>query len=192
MLFPFLFPREMERKLNVTKSAPLIVNWHRWYWLWTVLKVNLKAGWIWNDRYLNTGYNKALTDWISWRSAFANCRFFQILSDYSTEIFALLACQLEGRIWKVFFVNAMWFYETENVFVRFSPLCRHFFSLCFFVYISRCVTHSVQRVLVKISFHTSVLICKVETSVFVNKVPVLPYITSRFSIWNIPRSILGG
>ena len=26
-----------------------------------------------------------------------------------------------------------------------------------FVYISRCVTHSVQRVLVKISFHTSVL-----------------------------------
>ena len=29
---------------------------------------------IWNDRY-----NKALTDPISWRLAFADCRFFQIL-----------------------------------------------------------------------------------------------------------------
>ena len=49
-----------------------------------------------------------------------------------------------------------------------------------FVYISRSVTHSVQRVLVKISFHTSVLICKAETSVFVNKVPVLSCSISGF------------
>ena len=49
-------------------------------------------------------------------------------------------------------------------FLRFVDISFHF------VYISRCVTHSVQRVLVKISFHTSVLICKAKTSVFVNKV----------------------
>ena len=71
-------------------------------------------------------------------------------------------------------------------FLRFVDISFHF------VYISRRVTHSVQRVLVKISFHTSVLICKAETSVFVNKVPVLSCSTSGFSMWNIPRSILGG
>ena len=49
-----------------------------------------------------------------------------------------------------------------------------------FVYISRCVTG--QRVLVKISFHTSVLICKAETLVFANKVPVLSCSISGFSI----------
>ena len=56
----------------------------------------------------------------------------------------------------------------------FSCDCLRFVESSFhFVYISRCVTHSVQRVLVKISFRTTVLICKAETSVFVNKVPVL-------------------
>ena len=59
-------------------------------------------------------------------------------------------------------------------FLRFVDISFHF------VYISRCVTHSVQRVLVKISFHTSVLICKAETSVFVNKVPVLSCSVSGF------------
>ena len=61
-------------------------------------------------------------------------------------------------------------------FLRFVDISFHF------VYISRCVTHSVQRVLVKISFHTSVLICKAETSVFVNKGPVLSCSISDFSM----------
>lgn len=59
-------------------------------------------------------------------------------------------------------------------FLRFVDISFHF------VYISRCVTHSVQRVLVKISFHTSVLICKAETSVFVNKVAVLVFQFERY------------
>ena len=61
-------------------------------------------------------------------------------------------------------------------FVRFVDISFHF------VYISRCVKHSVQRVLVKTSFHTIVLTCKAETSVFVNKVPVLSCSISAFSI----------
>ena len=71
-------------------------------------------------------------------------------------------------------------------FLRFVDISFHF------VYISRCVTQSVQMVLVEISFHTSVLICKAETSVFVNKVPVLS--CSYFgkfgsNLWASPFSI---
>ena len=49
-------------------------------------------------------------------------------------------------------------------------------------HISLCVMHIVQRVPVKISFHTSVLIRKAETSVFVNKRTVLSCSVSGFSI----------
>ena len=62
------------------KRFPFLQNksvyWHRLIMTLNILKVSLKACWIWNDRYLNTGYNKVLTDPISWHLAFANCRFF--------------------------------------------------------------------------------------------------------------------
>ena len=51
-----------------------------------------------------------------------------------------------------------------------------------FVYISRCVTHNVQRVPIKISFHISVSIRKGETSGYVDKVTVLLCSVSGFSI----------
>ena len=78
---------------------------------------------------------------------FDDCRFFQILSYYSTEMFALLACQLEGPIRKAFFLSMPCDSMRQKMFscdfLRFVDISFHF------VYISRCVTHSVQRVLVK-------------------------------------------
>ena len=49
-----------------------------------------------------------------------------------------------------------------------------------FVYIPRYVTHSVQRAPVNI-IHTSVLICKAETSVLVNEITVLSCSITVFS-----------
>ena len=93
---------------------------------------------IWNDRYLNRGYNKALTDPISWRLAFADCRFFQILSDYSTEIFALLACQLGGLIWKEFFCQYHVILWDRNYFrAIFTALSTFLFTLFTFHVVSR-------------------------------------------------------
>ena len=156
-----------------------------WQWLWTILKVNLKACWIWNDRY-----NKALTDPISWRLAFADCRFFPNFVRLFDRNLCFTGFSARRAYLKSIFLSMPCDSMRQKMFscdfLRFVDICFHF------VYISRCVTHSVQRVLVKISFHTSVLICKAETSLFVNKVPVLSCSISDFSMWNIPRSILGG
>lgn len=69
--------------------------------------------------------------------------FDRIVSNYSPESFALLACFLERRISIAFFCQAMWFCETEIILVRFSSLCCHLFHR---VYISLCVSHGVRRV----------------------------------------------
>ena len=99
--------------------------------------------------------------------SFRRLPFFQIFSDYSTEIFALLACQLEGIILKAIFLLMPCDSMRQKLFLcdflRFVDISFHF------VYISHCVTHSLQRAPVNISFHTSILICRAETSVLVKK-----------------------
>ena len=155
------------------------------------MKVDLKPCWIWSDRYFlhYTGYNEAFADQISWRLAFADCHFSKFCQTIRQKCLVYWLFRWKGLFEKQFYVNAMWFYETEIIFVDFL----RFVDISFhFVYIPRCVTHSVQRAPVKISFHTSVLICKAETSVLVNEITVLSCSITGFSIWNIPRSILGG
>ena len=133
------------------------------------MKVDLKPCWIWNDRYFlqYTGYNKAFADQISWRLAFADCHFSKFCQIFRQKCLLYWLFSWKGLFEKQFYVNAMWFYETEII-LWFSPFCRHSFH---FVYIPRCVMHSVQRSPVKSSFHTSV--CKAETSVLVNKITAL-------------------
>lgn len=144
---------------------------------------------------------KSLLDlkWSIWQSAhwsdfvtfsFRRLPFFPNFVRLFDRNLCFTGFQLEGPIRKAFFLSMPCDSMRQKMFscdfLRFVDISFHFVS------ISRCVTHSVQRVLVKISFHTSVLICKAETSVFVNKVTVLSCSISGFSIWNIPRSILGG
>ena len=81
------------------------------------------------------------------------------------ESLALLACQPQKFISIVFFIKAMWFYKPEIVFVRFPSFCRHFF---YFVCISRCLTHGVRGIPVKISLQASVLTFRAEMPVLAN------------------------
>ena len=75
---------------------------------------------------------------IRFRDVKLDCRFFQILSDYSTEIFALLAFQLEGPIWKAFFFQCHVILWDKKCFrAIFSALSTFLFTLFTFHVASR-------------------------------------------------------
>ena len=72
--------------------------------------------------------------------------FFQILSDYSTEIFALLACLLEALIWKAIFSPCHAILWDRNYFrAIFSALSTFLFTLFTFYIVSRTASKGFQQ-----------------------------------------------
>ena len=93
--------------------------------------------------------------------------FLRIFSDYSAaaESFALLAWKLERFIFIAFFCQGHVIIPDRKTFYAIL-FALSLFSICLHV------THGVQRDLIKISLQP-VLICRAESSVFVNLVTVL-------------------
>ena len=86
--------------------------------------------------------------------------FFRIVSNYSPERFALLACFfIKAYVNSIFCQGRVILRDRNNFGAIFLPL--HY--LFHFVHISRCVTHDVRRALFQFSFYASVLTCTAKT-----------------------------